>query len=221
MESSCEVGELEAPCPDQTRGIAEGNCYYPCFANEDSKKLRILLKSLCWWLTPIILVTWETETRRIKVRSQPRQIVQETLSQKNQHRKGLTEQLKGYSTCLASMKPWVQTPVPSKKKKKSFSRPQANEWTTGPRSVWLQSPVTIFNELSQSCWVLLAIHISKVNSRSKADLWQNPALQNLIWEPLSPLYSCPLSGSLPPPPLYHFLLLYSQKPSMSKVIKDL
>jgi hypothetical protein len=117
MESSCEVGELEAPCPDQTRGIAEGNCYYPCFANEDSKKLRILLKSLCWWLTPIILVTWETETRRIKVRSQPRQIVQETLSQKNQHRKGLTEQLKGYSTCLASMKPWVQTPVPSKKKK--------------------------------------------------------------------------------------------------------
>jgi hypothetical protein len=28
-----------------------------------------------WWLTPIILGTWEAEIRRIKVQSQPRQIV--------------------------------------------------------------------------------------------------------------------------------------------------
>jgi hypothetical protein len=28
-----------------------------------------------WWLTPIILATQEAEIRRIKVRSQPRQIV--------------------------------------------------------------------------------------------------------------------------------------------------
>jgi hypothetical protein len=29
----------------------------------------------CWWLTPAILATQETEIRRITVRSQPRQIV--------------------------------------------------------------------------------------------------------------------------------------------------
>jgi hypothetical protein len=32
---------------------------------------------------PIILVTQEAEIRRIKVQSQPREIVRETLSQKN------------------------------------------------------------------------------------------------------------------------------------------
>jgi hypothetical protein len=35
-----------------------------------------------WWLTPIILATQKAEVRRIKVQSQPRQIVHETLSQK-------------------------------------------------------------------------------------------------------------------------------------------
>jgi hypothetical protein len=34
------------------------------------------------WLTPVILATQETEIRRITVRSQPGQIVYETLSQK-------------------------------------------------------------------------------------------------------------------------------------------
>jgi hypothetical protein len=32
---------------------------------------------------PIILATWEAEIRRIEIQSQPRQIVQETLSQKH------------------------------------------------------------------------------------------------------------------------------------------
>jgi hypothetical protein len=32
------------------------------------------------WLTPVILATQEAEIRRITVRSQPRQIVHETLS---------------------------------------------------------------------------------------------------------------------------------------------
>jgi hypothetical protein len=35
-----------------------------------------------WWLTPVILATQEAEIRRILVWNQPRQIVQETLSQK-------------------------------------------------------------------------------------------------------------------------------------------
>jgi hypothetical protein len=34
----------------------------------------------CWWLTPVILATQGAEIRRIEVRSQPRQIVCETLS---------------------------------------------------------------------------------------------------------------------------------------------
>jgi hypothetical protein len=36
----------------------------------------------CWWLRPVILGTQEAEIRRIMVRSQPRQIVCKTLSQK-------------------------------------------------------------------------------------------------------------------------------------------
>jgi hypothetical protein len=35
-----------------------------------------------WWFTPVILATWEAEIRNITVQSQPRHIVQETLSQK-------------------------------------------------------------------------------------------------------------------------------------------
>jgi hypothetical protein len=35
-----------------------------------------------WWLTPVILVTWEAEIRRIRVRGQPRQIVHKTSSPK-------------------------------------------------------------------------------------------------------------------------------------------
>jgi hypothetical protein len=33
----------------------------------------------CWWLTPIILATWEAEIRRIVVQGQARKIDQETL----------------------------------------------------------------------------------------------------------------------------------------------
>jgi hypothetical protein len=39
------------------------------------------------WLTPVILATQEAEIRRIEVHSQPRQMVYETLSQKNPSQK--------------------------------------------------------------------------------------------------------------------------------------
>jgi hypothetical protein len=36
----------------------------------------------CWWLTPVILATWEAEIRRILVQGHPKQIVHETPSPK-------------------------------------------------------------------------------------------------------------------------------------------
>jgi hypothetical protein len=41
----------------------------------------------CWWLTLAILATQKVEIRRILVRSQPSQIVHDTLSQKNPSQK--------------------------------------------------------------------------------------------------------------------------------------
>jgi hypothetical protein len=53
-----------------------------------SKKiLKEVIKLGCWWLMPVIIATREAEIRRNAVRSQPRQIVQETLSQKNPSQK--------------------------------------------------------------------------------------------------------------------------------------
>jgi hypothetical protein len=43
---------------------------------------------------PVILASQEAEIRRIAVQSNPRQIVQETLSRKTLHKKGLVEWLK-------------------------------------------------------------------------------------------------------------------------------
>jgi hypothetical protein len=47
-----------------------------------------------WWLTPVILATQEAEITRIVVRSQPGQIVHETLSRKYLSQKCLPEWLK-------------------------------------------------------------------------------------------------------------------------------
>jgi hypothetical protein len=48
----------------------------------------------CRWLTPVFLATQEAEIRRIEVRSQSGQIVQETLSRKKKSQKELVEWLK-------------------------------------------------------------------------------------------------------------------------------
>jgi hypothetical protein len=64
-----------------------------------------------WWLTPVILATQETEIRRIEIRSQPKLIVWETLSQK----KPFTNTKKRWwsgSRC----RPWAQSPVLHKQK---------------------------------------------------------------------------------------------------------
>jgi hypothetical protein len=52
--------------------------------NSASKKLFTARHQ---WLTPIILTTQETEIRKISFQNQPRQIVQETLYQKNTSQK--------------------------------------------------------------------------------------------------------------------------------------
>jgi hypothetical protein len=48
-------------------------------------KSTILIR--CWWFTPVILATQETEIRRIPVQSQPRQIVHQNYLEKTQNKK--------------------------------------------------------------------------------------------------------------------------------------
>jgi hypothetical protein len=58
----------------------------------------LLLKSYCGWyqlLTSIILAAREAEIRKITVQSQPRHIVQETLSQENSSQKCAGEVVQG------------------------------------------------------------------------------------------------------------------------------
>jgi hypothetical protein len=47
-----------------------------------SSTLRNWKRIRCWWLTPIILATWEAESGRTEVQDQSRQIVGETPSPK-------------------------------------------------------------------------------------------------------------------------------------------
>jgi hypothetical protein len=46
------------------------------------------------WLTPIILATWEAETRRVAIQGQPGQIVCKNLSPKQPEQNGLEVWLK-------------------------------------------------------------------------------------------------------------------------------
>jgi hypothetical protein len=55
----------------------------PCWTGISySPRIKANRSARHWWLTPVILATWETEVRRIVVRGQPRQIVHKTISQK-------------------------------------------------------------------------------------------------------------------------------------------
>jgi hypothetical protein len=57
--------------------------------------LKFVRIARCWWLIPIILATQEAEIRRIMVRSQSRQILHETLSQKTFHKNRTEEVAQG------------------------------------------------------------------------------------------------------------------------------
>jgi hypothetical protein len=64
----------------------------------------------CWWLTPVILATEEAEIRRIAVWNQPKQIVQETQSQKNPSQKRAGRVVQGVGP---EFKPqYLQNPPP-------------------------------------------------------------------------------------------------------------
>jgi hypothetical protein len=48
----------------------------------------VLTLARCWWLTPVILATWEAEIRRITVRSQPQtNSLQGPISKRNPSKK--------------------------------------------------------------------------------------------------------------------------------------
>jgi hypothetical protein len=66
---------------------------------------KVLTIAGCWWLTPAILAIQEADVRRTALRSQPGQIVWETLSQKSPSPKKGWWSGSRWST-------WVQTPVP-------------------------------------------------------------------------------------------------------------
>jgi hypothetical protein len=91
--SSVSSGRLERKAKKVTVGSP-----YPWVLDPGFNQLQIktiLARARHWWLTPVILATQEAEIRRIEVRSQPRQIVQEILSQKKPlAKKGLVEWLK-------------------------------------------------------------------------------------------------------------------------------
>jgi hypothetical protein len=86
-------------------GVTSQSFLAPCLVNAVDKWLRPELTrrskycSLtgCQWLTPVILASREVEIRRIKVQSQPGQLVPKTLSQKKKKNqpiiKGLVEWL--------------------------------------------------------------------------------------------------------------------------------
>jgi hypothetical protein len=70
----------------------------------------------------VILATQEAEIRKITVRSQPRQIVHETLSQKNSSQKRTDGVAQGTGS---EFKPWNRKKKKKKKKKKEKTSSQA------------------------------------------------------------------------------------------------
>jgi hypothetical protein len=55
--------------------LTEKNTLCPISTHNYYVSIKRTLLARCWWLTPVITATWETEIRRIEVRGQTRQIV--------------------------------------------------------------------------------------------------------------------------------------------------
>jgi hypothetical protein len=97
----------------------------PEFKPQCCKKKKIVPWARYCWFTTVILATWEAEIQRLVVRGQPRQRVWETPISKVTRTKwtgGMAQVVKCLlCKCETRMKPWVETPVtPKKKKKKQF-----------------------------------------------------------------------------------------------------
>jgi hypothetical protein len=87
------------------------------FLGQILKPLRTF-SAWCWWITPVILASQEAEIRRIVVQGPPRQIVQETLSQKysTQKKAGGVAQV---VECLPNKcEAVISNPSPARRKKK-------------------------------------------------------------------------------------------------------
>jgi hypothetical protein len=78
------------------------------------------MESRHWWVTPVILATWESEIRRIVVLDQVGQIVRETPISKIIREKwtGVVTQSIGYLLCKHEA--LCLNPVHQKKKKKPY-----------------------------------------------------------------------------------------------------
>jgi hypothetical protein len=62
-----------------------------------------------------------------------------------QHRKGLAEWLKWYSACLASVRPWVQIPVPQKERIARIDSPLIILYISNPLA-WQQYQANLMGE---------------------------------------------------------------------------
>jgi hypothetical protein len=97
-----------------------GNVLTCPFLHDSFIEYRIYSWGRHQWLTLMILATQEAEIRRIEVWSQPGQMVREIVSWKypTQNRAGGVA--KWWSACLASVRPYIQTPtLPSPQQKKT------------------------------------------------------------------------------------------------------
>jgi hypothetical protein len=117
VTSSCKTGFLSArPVSQRPLLVLKILCSHrPAF---HSLSIRFSKSHFCLvrWLTSTILATQEAETRRTKVWSHPpANNSWDPILKKNITKKGWRSGLSSKSTCLACVRPWVQTPVLQKK----------------------------------------------------------------------------------------------------------
>jgi hypothetical protein len=69
------LSQKKKPSQNRAGGVAQGEG--PEFKSQYWGK-KAFEAAGCWWLMPLILVTWETEVRKISIQGQPRHIVWKT-----------------------------------------------------------------------------------------------------------------------------------------------